>query len=210
MSWRWASSRGGVGAARTLRGSAASGRTVDALEGPTAGDDGQLASPEQAFDRPLGLAPSPPAADALRAQLQLRRRQRTPAVDLRQRGVDQITAFMHEPRDAFPHPGAIAGVGHPPAEQRLAGLRQQARLMRPVFEQRRPLPPGSRFQQVAGVGAQAREGRKVVGPRHHIDRVDLHQAQPIERLQQMTAGDLAVRPRGKTLGRQGDPPRLAG
>ena len=47
------------------------GQAVDPLEGPAPGGGGQVADPEQGFQRPLALAPAPPAAGALGAQAEL-------------------------------------------------------------------------------------------------------------------------------------------
>ena len=47
-----------------------------------------------------------------------------------------------------------------------------------------------------------------MGARHHIHRVDLHQPQPLDRLQQPATIRLILRPGSESLRRQGDPARL--
>ena len=61
--------------------------------------------------------------------------------------------------------------------------RQQRRLVRPELEQSALAlaPPGEAIEKVAVVVAQPREQRQVMGARQDVDRIDLQQAQPIDR-----------------------------
>ena len=99
-------------------------------------------------------------------------------------------------------PDAVAGFGplHPPAEQRLHGEGEEGGLVAPVFEQAALLSPGLLVQQLAVIGALAREGRQVVGAGDHVDAVDLDDAEAVGRLAEVAAGG-SVGPRfGEALG----------
>ncbi len=124
--------------------------------------------------------------------------------------VDVVAPLAREVGQALPGV-ARTGPVHAPAEQGLHLHRQQRGLMPPVFEQAGLLAPRLGLQQFARIGAQAREGRQVVGAGDHIHRVDLDRPQPLGQLAKLPPANLALRPRVREpLGGQGDAPGLAG
>src|SRR5512137_1153668 len=96
---------------------------------------GDLARPEQVFQRQLGFAPSPPAALALLAGLDRRNTGRTLIADQCEHLAAEARALAAEASDVAPRAVAVFRAPHAPAQQRLQLDGQQRGLVPPVFEQ---------------------------------------------------------------------------
>ena len=156
-------------------GQGALGQVIDALEA-VAGLCGDQPGPEQPLQRPLAVRPGPPAGGPARTFGEVAARDRPAPLDLGQDPIDIVALLASEPRQACPHRPAPRPL-HAPAQQRLGLERQERRLVSPVFEQAGPRAPGFGLQRLARIIAQPREGRQIVGSRHHIDAVDLNHAE---------------------------------
>ena len=123
-------------------------------------------------------------------------------------GLDQLRAIADDP--AHPAPRVVLDLGHPPPHQRLGGHRQQARLVAPILEQgpwgalRHPV------EQHRVVRPEPAECGQVVGPRQHVDRVNLKQPGAAHQGSQVPRGRPRGPRRGQPLRRQGKAAGLAG
>ena len=83
--------------------------------------------------------------------------------------------------------------------------------MRPIFEQAAPgaAAPCRFVEQGEVIRAETGEERQVMGPREHVDAVDLEQAKPIDRSPEMRLSDRGFEPgAAEPLGGERDAPRL--
>src|SRR6187397_1737862 len=95
---------------------------------------GDLAGPEQPFERDLAIAPSPPVALALVTIADFRHAERATVTNFREHLTAQRGPVAPESRDVAPRAIAVLRALHAPAQQRLALDRQQRRLVAPVLE----------------------------------------------------------------------------
>ena len=185
------------------------GQIVDPLEAAP-GLGGDQPGPEKPFQRPLAVAPFPPAGLALGSVGEIAADGRPVLLDPAQHAVDIVRPLTPEPRQPAPEL-AVPRPRHPPAQQRLHRQRQQRRLMPPIFEQRWFLAPGRLLQQSLRIGPQPRKRRQIVGAHHHIDRIHLDQAGAFKHPAEMFAPDAGPGPGfSEPLRRKSDPARLEG
>ena len=171
---------------------------------------------EQRLGHPLGLAAVPPGSlaaldPALQMGLDLARGARAEFGHCGHHVVDESGVALHDV-----HSPTTAGVfAHPPAQQWPVLNGHQRRLMRPVLHQqpRRSgtVTPRRSVEDIAAVGAQAAEDRRVMRAHRHRHRVQLEHLDPADQPAQVRPCHRA-RWAGfvETLSRRRDPAGLRG
>ncbi len=147
---------------------------------------------------------------------ELARRLRAVGFDLAADRLDEVLALAAETREPRIDPLAAPGPLHPPAEERLQGDRQVGGLVAPIFEEGAAAAAiGQRIEVGGIVEAKAGEARQGMGPRHHVDGIDLDDAELFRHALQVTplgrrrAAALAMAGKVEALGGDGDAAGLA-
>jgi hypothetical protein len=139
--------------------------------------------------------------------LDLGRGERAAVANLVEHPGHQAGLLCHDPRHAAPR--VRAGVGHPPAEQRLQVDGDQRGLVAPELEQLAGPAVGRPLEQRRRVRPQAAVERHEVGALQHVDRVHLDQVQAAQHPAQVPhVGAAPGRRIEEALGGQGDAPSL--
>src|SRR5450631_111609 len=128
--------------------------------------------------------------------------------DLREYGLDELGVLSGDPLHATPRVGQRAL--HPEVEQGPRLRWDEARLVGPVLDQAtRGDVPGP-VDQRRVIGAETGEEREVLAPGHHVDTVDLDDADTVDDPLNLTHGGRSRRwpGVGKTLGGAGYAPGL--
>ncbi len=210
---------GGRGKRKHLAGYDALGQVVDPLEIAAARGGGDMARPEQPFERALGVAPLPPAR-LPPVRFEVRSGERSVQADAVEQGHGLGPAFPCIV--AHPGPARLAAIGlcHAPAQERMGFEGQQRGLMRPVFEQLsaahtsraglrpRADTPGQAIEVRPVISANPRESRKIVRAGEHVHAVDLEQVEAVQHALQPGRAGLRRMPCCKTLCGERDAPRL--
>ncbi|MNE10173.1 hypothetical protein D3C80_1028740 [compost metagenome] len=131
-------------------------KVIDPLKTPSPFRGRDVARPEQPLQRPLGVAPFPPAGSPL-VSFEIRGRHGAVGPDAVQNLHGLGTTFARVELHPAPARLAAVGLGHAPSQERMQIKGDQGRLMRPVFEQPplAGLPPGQPVQVGAVIAAQS-------------------------------------------------------
>ena len=186
-SWRWASSSSGVGAARTSAGMTRSGRSYRrskcgrrpaAVTRPAAKRYSSAGLPSR---QPHHGPPfSPPSSSSLGGE-------RAAFRDLLVGPPRRTRRTVPSRRLAAPRPRARSA----PSASATAGAASIGRndATWPQYSNISPVALDVLLEQRPRVRAEPGEERELVRAGQHVDRVDLHHAQPVEDPRQMAAGD---------------------
>ena len=161
-----------------------------------------------------GLLPRPVPAPVLLGTVLLLGdvacRDRTLVAHDGQHVVDEPRRIAQHSLDVTPAVDQLLSALHLPTPQRMHRDRQQSSLVAPVLEQL-PVAICHPVQRLARVRADARPRGQIVRAREDVDAVDLQGIRVLKHATQMPAvGDTSGAWSVQSLGRERDPPRLAG